>query len=72
MGADIYFTGPEEWYAEEFDIYMGKHVNIDDIEELDVLMLLRVQHERHDGSESFQKNITIVCMRLTEDRYKHD
>lgn len=70
LGADIYFTGPEEWYAEEFDIY-GKHVNIDDIiEELDVLMLLRVQHERHDGSESFSKEHYHRLHGLTEDRYK--
>ena len=70
LGADIYFTGPEEWYAEEIDIY-GKHVNIDDIiEELDVLMLLRVQHERHDGSESFSKEHYHRLHGLTEDRYK--
>ena len=55
LGAQIYFTGPSQWYSEEFDVY-GQHVEIDDvIEEIDVLMLLRVQHERHDGNESFSK-----------------
>ncbi|HEL2575371.1 TPA: aspartate carbamoyltransferase catalytic subunit [Streptococcus suis] len=70
LGADIYFTGPEEWYSAEFDVY-GQHVAIDDIvEEVDVLMLLRVQHERHDGSESFSKE-TYNCLHgLTGERYK--
>ena len=55
LGAQIYFTGPSQWYSEEFDVY-GQHVDIDDvIEDIDVLMLLRVQHERHDGNESFSK-----------------
>ncbi len=55
LGAEIYFAGPKEWYSEEFDVY-GKHVSIDEIiGEVDVLMLLRVQHERHDGRGSFSK-----------------
>lgn len=70
LGADIYFTGPEEWYSVEFDIY-GQHVAIDDIvEEVDVLMLLRVQHERHDGSESFSKETYNRLHGLTGERYK--
>ncbi|MFI3124885.1 aspartate carbamoyltransferase catalytic subunit [Streptococcus suis] len=70
LGADIYFTGPEEWYSVEFDVY-GQHVAIDDIvEEVDVLMLLRVQHERHDGSESFSKETYNRLHGLTGERYK--
>lgn len=70
LGADIYFTGPEEWYSAEFDVY-GQHVSIDDIvEEVDVLMLLRVQHERHDGSESFSKETYNRLHGLTGERYK--
>ena len=70
LGADIYFTGPEEWYSAEFDVY-GQHVAIDDIvEEVDVLMLLRVQHERHDGSESFSKETYNRLHGLTGERYK--
>ena len=49
LGATIYFTGPEEWYDSTFDQY-GTHKEIDDIiGEVDVMMLLRVQTERHGG-----------------------
>lgn len=62
LGAEIYFAGPKEWYSEEFDVY-GKHVSIDEIiGEVDVLMLLRVQHERHDGKGSFLKKTIINYM----------
>ena len=55
MGAQLYFAGPAEWYSNEFDVY-GQHVAIDDvIEGLDVLMLLRVQHERHGDDKGFSK-----------------
>ena len=70
LGAEIFFTGPGQWYSEEFDVY-GQHVEIDDvIEEIDVLMLLRVQHERHDGNESFSKEGYNSQFGLTEARYK--
>ena len=70
LGAQIFFTGPSQWYSEEFDVY-GQHVDIDDvIEEIDVLMLLRVQHERHDGNESFSKEGYNRQFGLTEARYK--
>lgn len=70
LGAQIFFTGPNQWYSEEFDVY-GQHVEIDDvIEEIDVLMLLRVQHERHDGNESFSKEEYNSQFGLTEERYK--
>lgn len=70
LGAQIYFTGPSQWYSEEFDVY-GQHVDIDDvIEDIDVLMLLRVQHERHDGNESFSKEGYNSQFGLTEARYK--
>ena len=70
LGAEIFFTGPSQWYSEEFDVY-GQHVEIDDvIEDIDVLMLLRVQHERHDGNESFSKEGYNSQFGLTEARYK--
>lgn len=70
LGAEIYFAGPEEWYSSEFDVY-GQHVAIDDIvEEVDVLMLLRVQHERHDGQGSFSKEEYNSLHGLTDARYK--
>ncbi|WP_105114709.1 aspartate carbamoyltransferase catalytic subunit [Streptococcus suis] len=70
LGAEIFFAGPEEWYAEEFDVY-GQHVTIDDIvDTVDVLMLLRVQHERHDGAGSFSKETYNRLHGLTDARYK--
>ena len=69
LGAKLYFAGPKEWYSSEFDVY-GTYVDIDDvIEELDVLMLLRVQHERHDGKESFSKEAYHKQFGLTTERY---
>ncbi len=55
LGAELYFTGPAEWHSAEFDAY-GKYVQLDEIlTELDVHMLLRVQHERHASGEIFSK-----------------
>lgn len=69
LGAEIYFAGPSQWYSSEFDVY-GQHVAIDDIvEDVDVMMLLRVQHERHDGHESFSKEDYNRLYGLTEERY---
>lgn len=51
LGAEIYFSGPKYWYSEEFDQY-GQYQNLDEIlPQLDVVMLLRVQHERHQGDQ---------------------
>lgn len=46
LGAKVFFGGPEEWYNSDFAQY-GEHREIDDlVGEMDVMMLLRVQHER--------------------------
>ena len=69
LGAQIYFAGPTEWYSSEFDVY-GQHVAIDDvIEDLNVLMLLRVQHERHRNDKGFSKEEYHTLYGLTEERY---
>ncbi|MDT2827397.1 aspartate carbamoyltransferase catalytic subunit [Enterococcus viikkiensis] len=55
LGAEVFFSGPEEWYDKSFDVY-GTYRPLDElVPEVDVMMLLRVQHERHDGQESFSK-----------------
>ncbi len=70
LGARLYFTGPAAWYSEEFDDY-GHYANLDRIlPELDVHMLLRVQHERHDSGESFSKEGYHHHFGLTEERAK--
>jgi aspartate carbamoyltransferase catalytic subunit len=57
LGAEVYFCAPEEWYpAKEFDAY-GKFISIDEaVEFADVMMMLRVQTERHDGEETMSKS----------------
>lgn len=68
LGAEIYFSGPEEWYDHQFDVY-GQDVPLDEIvEKVDVMMLLRVQHERHDGKESFSKEGYHLEYGLTNER----
>lgn len=54
LGSTVYFAGPSYWYDEkEFGDYGTYVENIDDkIPDIDVLMLLRVQHERHNGAEA--------------------
>ncbi|EFU06381.1 aspartate carbamoyltransferase catalytic subunit [Enterococcus faecalis] len=68
LGAEIYFSGPEEWYDHQFDVY-GQYVPLDEIvEKVDVMMLLRVQHERHEGKESFSKEGYHLEYGLTNER----
>lgn len=48
LGAEVIFSGPLPWLEESFQSY-GRYAAMDDlISEVDVLMLLRVQHERHE------------------------
>ena len=52
LGAQLYFAGPEEWFTAEFNDY-GQHVALDSIlDQVDVVMLLRIQHERFDSAET--------------------
>ncbi|MDR4983456.1 aspartate carbamoyltransferase [Bacillus cereus] len=51
LGATIYFASPEEWKDEENAF--GTYKDLDElVPEVDVMMLLRVQHERHDHYET--------------------
>jgi len=57
LGAKMYFGGLDGWYTPEF-AEMGPHMDVDDLcREMDVVMLLRVQHERLSAEEnkSFSK-----------------
>ncbi|WP_292011184.1 aspartate carbamoyltransferase catalytic subunit [Chryseobacterium sp.] len=48
LGAKVYFSGPEQWF-DEGALINGTYMSLDElIREVDVLMLLRIQHERHD------------------------
>lgn len=53
LGAKVYFSGPEQWF-DEGALINGTYMSVDElIAEVDVLMLLRIQHERHDDVMSF-------------------
>ncbi|MBM7688735.1 aspartate carbamoyltransferase [Enterococcus ureilyticus] len=71
LGAKIFFSGPEEWYDKQFEAY-GHYMPLDEVvETVDVMMMLRVQHERHDGSEIFSKEEYHKNFGLTIERAKH-
>lgn len=54
LGMEVYTSGPEEYKEEGYD-----YINLDDvIDKVDIVMLLRVQHERH-----------VDKMQLTEEEY---
>lgn len=45
LGAKVYVAGPKEWMSEE---WMARYVTMDEAVEIaDVMMMLRIQHERH-------------------------
>lgn len=51
LGAEVIFSGPEEWFDNTI-MNSGNYENIDTaISSADVVMLLRVQHERHHNGE---------------------
>lgn len=46
LGANVYFSGPEQWM--DGKLGNGQFIPIDDaVEVADVMMMLRIQHERH-------------------------
>lgn len=46
LGANVFFSGPKEWFSEEFNNF-GTYLEVDELlPKLDVVMLLRVQTER--------------------------
>jgi aspartate carbamoyltransferase catalytic subunit len=56
LGAEVYFSSPDEWKDERNNF--GTYKKFDElIPEVDVVMLLRVQHERHtSGSNNIMEN----------------
>ncbi|SDG95825.1 aspartate carbamoyltransferase [Alteribacillus persepolensis] len=45
LGANVYVSGPKEWMSKEL---MSRYVTMDQAMEMaDIMMLLRIQHERH-------------------------
>lgn len=70
LGANLFFGGPAKWHDKSFDRY-GSRISIDEaMKKADVIMLLRVQHERHDGQTSFSKEEYHTKFGLTLERWK--
>lgn len=70
LGAKVYFSGPEKWF-DEGTIINGTYLSIDDlVKEVDVLMLLRIQHERHGEKMKISLASYHKQFGLTADREK--
>ncbi|HHU6750760.1 TPA: aspartate carbamoyltransferase catalytic subunit [Staphylococcus pseudintermedius] len=68
LGAKVFFSSPDVW---KDDSMAADYVELDDvIDGVDIVMLLRVQHERHVGvSQGFEKMDYHRRYGLTEERY---
>lgn len=69
LGANVMFSSPETWRDETLE---APYVDIDQkIEDIDIVMLLRVQHERHDDGEvaDFENQNYHQNYGLTKQRY---
>ncbi|TDM07375.1 aspartate carbamoyltransferase catalytic subunit [Macrococcus lamae] len=67
LGADVKLAAPKEWQDTSLEV---EYVAIDDvIKDIDVCMLLRIQHERHDGAKTFEKSHYHIEYGLTGERY---
>lgn len=72
LGANIYFSGPKEWFNAEFNQY-GKYIEIDELlPKLNVVMLLRVQLERLQKNDlkTFTNVDYHIRYGLTKKRYQ--
>lgn len=69
LGAEVFYTGPKEWLDPSFGIY-GEYAKIDELaRKVDVMMLLRVQHERHiEKDKIFSKEEYLEKYGLTIER----
>ena len=71
LGAKVIFSGPEAWVDKSGLPAGSEYMSIDEaIQAADVVMLLRVQHERHDGKVLFEKKEYHVSFGLTLEREK--
>lgn len=68
LGANVVFSSPEIWQDETMG---GTYVDLDDvIDKVDIVMLLRVQHERHgQGTTAFDAEMYHEQYGLNETRY---
>lgn len=73
LGANVYISGPSEYIPNNIDTLNTPYINIDQAcKECDVLMLLRVQKERHKNhqisKDHYNKNFGLNLKRVKEMR----
>lgn len=70
LGAKVYFSGPEMWFDEAM-LVNGTFMPFEDlVKEVDVLMMLRIQHERHQDRMKFSAEEYLKRYGLTLEREK--
>ncbi|KUP07039.1 aspartate carbamoyltransferase catalytic subunit [Bacillus coahuilensis p1.1.43] len=69
LGANVIFSGPEDWFDEEYNRH-GPFLPVDEaVMESDVVMLLRIQHERHKETAHLTQEEYHQQYGLTIERY---
>lgn len=68
LGANVVFTGPREWMDHDVT-RLGTMATLDEvITDVDVAMMLRVQHERFDAGPDFSATDYLHTFGLTDER----
>ena len=68
LGAKVFFSGPREWF-DEGSLMNGTYMDLDAlIPEVDVLMMLRIQHERHADKMNLKSEDYLKRYGLTKER----
>ncbi len=72
LGASVFFSGPDYWFDESLLIYGPYKPEEELLKDMDVVMLLRVQHERHSEGEDqalFTKDAYHEAYGINQKRY---
>jgi aspartate carbamoyltransferase catalytic subunit len=69
LGAKVVFSGPPEWFSENETQVEYEEIN-QAIASSDVVMLLRIQHERHNTKSGIEKESYLEQYGLTKQREK--
>ena len=71
LGAKVYFSGPSAWF-DEGTIINGTFLQMDELlKEVDVVILLRIQHERHEEKMNLSLESYHRRYGLTKEREKN-
>lgn len=70
LGANVFYSGPKEWFDEDIN-QNNLFKEMDElVQSVDVLMLLRIQHERHESKSIFSADEYLQQYGLTIAREK--